>query len=166
MHQHAPNWLPHQLAQSLITYSSETAFPATQTTPVSKNEPLSPQTPSSASTSPAPVAPSSAGKTPSPTEADNVFYLAIPKSEIGRAEIKSLLGEHSPAKEAQLQQLEQVPFVPPVTDNVNVKIEPNTTSNVEEVTVPTATSVAANTSGQAVILDPSVVPEGEGMIDG
>ena len=81
---------------------------------------------------------------------EDVFYLAIPNSERLRPEVKSLLGETSPVKKTD------EPFVPPPASGI--KEEP-----VEETTV--SPPETPNKSFVPVI-DPTLVPEGEGMIDG
>ena len=131
-----------------------------------KPESLSPQAPSSTSKSPVqPVAPKQvetkqSTSTPPPAPAtgqqqvqkEDVFYLAIPNSERLRPEVKSLLGETSPIKQTD------EPFIPPPASGI--KQEPNA---VEETTVsppdtPDKSSVP--------VIDPALVPEGEGVIDG
>ena len=93
---------------------------------------------------------------------EEVFYLRIPKSEMGRKEVKSLLGEDSLDK--------QEPFIPPpsrqevtVKNKVATQDEPNGSHDNNVMTG----DVAAGSAAAAMpILDPSVVPEGEGMVDG
>ena len=80
----------------------------------------------------------------SPKE-EEMFYLAIPQSHMNRAEVKSLLSE-SEAKQ------ELSPVKSELTD-VPVQEQEET---VESSTI--------STTGP--ILDPSVVPEGQGLVDG
>ena len=79
----------------------------------------------------------------SPKE-EEMFYLAIPQSHMNRAEVKSLLSESEPKKELS-------PVKSELTD-VPVQEQEET---VESSTI--------STTGP--ILDPSVVPEGQGLVD-
>ena len=80
----------------------------------------------------------------SPKE-EEMFYLAIPQSHMNRAEVKSLLSESEAKKELS-------PVKSELTD-VPVQEQEET---VESSTI--------STTGP--ILDPSVVPEGQGLVDG
>ena len=157
-HTQATQAQPPHLAQNLITYGSGV---------LTKSEPISPQTPSSTSKSPAPVK----GLTTPPLmptaqaqlsqssqqKEEEMFYLAIPKSEMTHPKVKSLLGETSPVKEkANTTDGKDKPFIPPPASSV--KKEPRT-SNVETV-------VTEDPDKPVVPTDPSLVPEGEGMVDG
>ena len=154
------------LAQSLITYGTGL---------ISKTEPISPQAPSSTSKSPVPpVQPKVESMPPTPTDRmsqqsqqmqigqlqkdEEMFYLAIPKSEMERPEVKSLLGETSPVKDkdnTENKQDEKEPFIPPP-----VKVKREQTSDVVE-------SVVTDDIEKSVVpTDPSLVPDGEGMVDG
>ena len=82
-----------------------------------------------------------------------VFYLAIPKSEMTQPEVKSLLGETSPVKDKDPNKNE--PFIPP---SANIKQEPS--SNLEE------SVLTENVQKPLLPIGPSMVPEGKGMIDG
>ena len=91
-----------------------------------------------------------------------MYYLAIPKSEMCRLEVKSLLGETSPDKEKENKtnrsDSKEEPFIPPPA---KIKQEPDTN--------PSKTVLAEDvekTVSPVQPLDPSVVPEGEGMVDG
>ena len=70
-----------------------------------------------------------------------------------RPEVKSLLGETSPVKDKDPNKNEL--FIPP---SANIKQEPS--SNLEE------SVLTENVKKPLPLIDPSVVPEGEGMIDG
>ena len=80
----------------------------------------------------------------SPKE-EEMFYLAIPQSHMNRAEVKSLLSESEAKKE--LSPVKSEPTDVPVQE--------------QEETVESST---ISTTGP--ILDPSVVPEGQGLVDG
>ena len=86
-----------------------------------------------------------------------MFYLAIPKSEMTHPKVKSLLGETSPVKEKpNMIDGKDEPFIPLPASSV--KKEPET-SNVETV-------VTEGPDKPVVPIDPLIVPEGEGMVDG
>ena len=86
-----------------------------------------------------------------------MFYLAILKSEMTRPEVKSLLGETSPVKDkANKTDGKDEAFIPLPASSV--KKEPGT-SNVETV-------VTEDPDKTVVPIDPLLVPEGEGMVDG
>ena len=80
----------------------------------------------------------------SPKE-EEMFYLAIPQSHMNRAEVKSLLTEGEDRKD--LSPVKSEPTDVPVQE--------------QEETVESST---ISTTGP--ILDPSVVPEGQGLVDG
>ena len=80
----------------------------------------------------------------SPKE-EEMFYLAIPQSHMNRAEVKSLLAEGEDRK-----------------DLSPVKSEPTDVPVQEQEE--TVESSMISTTGP--ILDPSVVPEGQGLVDG
>ena len=80
----------------------------------------------------------------SPKE-EEMFYLAIPQSHMNRAEVKSLLAEGEDRKD--LSPVKSEPTDVPVQE--------------QEETVESST---ISTTGP--ILDPSVVPEGQGLVDG
>ena len=143
---------PPHLAQSLLTYGS----PA-----LAKSENISPRMPSSTSKSPVPT--KTVATPPTPTSQSvqqqrqkvdsEVFYLAIPKSEMTWPEVKSLLGETTPVKDKDPNKDEL--FIPP---SANIKQEPS--SNLEE------SVITENVEKALPPIDPSMVPEGEGMING
>ena len=172
-----PPWHPPQqqlqplypLAQSLITYPN--------TMVVTKSEPLSPQQqqqPSSTSSSPAPpqTANPSTPTAPAPPvgpvtsvgqkePGEELVYLAIPQSQMGRVEVKSLLGEISPVKDKDKSPAKDEPFIPPPAAAAadKVKTEPTTTEEV-------VTADIVGNVDKPVMLDPSVLPVGQGIIDG
>ena len=76
---------------------------------------------------------------------EEMFYLAIPQSHMNRAEVKSLLSESEAKKE--LSPVKSEPTDVPVQEQ-------------EE----TVESLTISTTGP--ILDPSIVPEGQGLVDG
>ena len=80
----------------------------------------------------------------SPKE-EEMFYLTIPQSHMNRAEVKSLLSESEAKKE--LSPVKSEPTDVPVQE--------------QEETVESSTI-----STTSPILDPSVVPEGQGLVDG
>ena len=79
------------------------------------------------------------------------MYLATPQSQMGRVEVKSLLGEISPVKDKDKSPAKDEPFIPPPVDKV--KTEPTTTEEV-------VTADIVGTVDKPVMLDPSVVPVG------
>ena len=86
-----------------------------------------------------------------------MFYLAIPKSEMTRPEVKSLLGYTSPVKDkANTTDGKDESFIPPPASSV--KKEPGN-SNVETV-------VTEDPDKTVVPIEPLLVLEGEGMVDG
>ena len=76
---------------------------------------------------------------------------------MGRVEVKSLLGEISPVKDKDKSPAKDEPFIPLPADKV--KTEPTTTEEV-------ITADIVGTVNNLVMLDPSVVPVGQGIIDG
>ena len=100
----------------------------------------------------------------SPKE-DDVIYLRIPKSEMNRKVVKSLLGEDtSPEREEAF-----IPL-PSHQQEVNVKTKGTTVIDDKTVCDENLSAAASGEGGPASpampMLDPSVVPEGEGMVDG
>ena len=73
-----------------------------------------------------------------------MFYLAIPQSHMNRAEVKSLLSESEAKKELS----------PVKSESTDVPVQE------QEETVESSTI-----STTSPILDPSVVPEGQGLVD-
>ena len=151
---------PPHLAQHLITYGSGV---------LAKSEPISPQTPSSTSKSPAPVKGATTPPLPPMQKAqtqlsqssqqkdEEIFYLAVLKSERTHPEVKSLLGETSPVKDkANKTDGKDKAFIPSPASNVKQELG---TSNVETV-------VTEDAYKTVVPIDPSLVPEGKGMADG
>ena len=96
------------------------------------------------------------GGTPPPapkTEQEEMFYFSIPKGLMNRPEVRTLLG--ATVEDDELQ-----------TENNTVKMEPATsTAANDSATVEKAPTLDVQTSSMP-ILDPSVVPEGEGLING
>ena len=80
----------------------------------------------------------------SPKE-EEMFYLAIPQSQMNRSEVKSLLADAEDKK-----------------DLSPVKSEPTDVAVQEQE----ETVEGSTISSSAPILDPSVVPEGQGLVDG
>ena len=107
------------------------------TTPVITSPVSTPETPVSKATSP---------------KQEEMIYLAIPQSYMNRSEVKTLLAEAAgtPDKTVEDKSQKDNPSPSPV------KSEPDIQGSVE---------VVEQSSG-GVILDPSVIPEGEGMVDG
>ena len=106
------------------------------TTPVITSPVSTPETPVSKATSP---------------KQEEMIYLAIPHSHINRMEVKTLLAEAAggtPDKTVEEKSLKELPAPSPV------KTEPEIQGTEEVVEHP------------SIILDPSVIPEGEGMVDG
>ena len=83
-----------------------------------------------------------------------MVYLAIPKGEMNRREICSLLGEN----------VEEGNCESDIRESKTVKMELAMTTQVA-VGDDGAASVDLAT-GQVPVLDPSIVPEGEGLVDG
>ena len=109
------------------------------TTPVITSPVFTPETPVSKATSP---------------KQEEMIYLAIPHSHINRTEVKTLLAEAAgctPDKTVKEKSLKQLPALPALSP---VKTEPEIQGTEEVVENP------------SIILDPSVIPEGEGMVDG
>ena len=111
----------------------------------------------------------SASFTPSPKEQsspkeDDVIYLHIPKSKMNRKEVKSLLGEDTSLEREEA-------FIPPPSCQQEVNVKTKGTTVIDDKTVGDENlSAAASGEGGPVspampMLDPSVVPEGEGMVD-
>ena len=73
-----------------------------------------------------------------------MFYLTIPQSHMNRAEVKSLLSESEAKKELS----------PVKSESTDVPVQE------QEETVESSTI-----STTSPILDPSVVPEGQGLVD-
>ena len=96
------------------------------------------------------------GGTPPPApkmEQEEMFYFSIPKGLMNRPEVRTLLG--ATVEDDELQ-----------TDNHTVKTEvPSSTAANDSATVEEAPTLDVQTSSMP-ILDPSIVPEGEGLIDG
>ena len=149
---------PTHLAQGLISYGTPGLL--------TKTESMSPQTPSSTSKSPVPL--KSVQTLTSPTDQqtqpahqqqkdDEMFYLAIPKSEMSCPEVKSLLGENSPSPDKDKDSKKDNMFIPAPA---RVKQEPIT--NRSSATVPETDPVDKTVPS----LDPFIIPEGEGMVDG
>ena len=106
------------------------------TTPVITSPVSTPETPVSKATSP---------------KQEEMIYLAIPQSHINRTEVKTLLAEAAggtPDKTVEEKSLKELPAPSPV------KTKPEIQGTEEVVEHP------------SIILDPSVIPEGEGMVDG
>ena len=106
------------------------------TTPVITSPVSTPETPVSKATSP---------------KQEEMIYLAIPQSHINRTEVKTLLAEAAggtPDKTVEEKSQKEMPSLSPV------KTEPEIQGTEEVVEQP------------SIILDPSVIPEGEGMVDG
>ena len=106
------------------------------TTPVITSPVSTPETPVSKATSP---------------KQEEMIYLAIPQSHINRTEVKTLLAEAAggtPDKTVEEKSQKEMPSPSPV------KTEPEIQGTEEVVENP------------SIILDPSVIPEGEGMVDG
>ena len=106
------------------------------TTPVIKSPVSTPETPVSKATSP---------------KQEDMIYLAIPQSHINRTEVKTLLAEaagSTPDKTVEEKSQKEMPSPSPV------KTEPEIQGTEEVVEHP------------SIILDPSVIPEGEGMVGG
>ena len=109
------------------------------TTPVITSPVSTPETPVSKATSP---------------KQEEMIYLAIPHSHINRMEVKTLLAEaagSTPDKTVKEKSLKELPALPAPSP---VKTEPEIQGTEEVVENP------------SIILDPSVIPEGEGMVDG
>ena len=90
-------------------------------------------------------------------QGEKMVYLAIPKGEMNRKEINSLLGENV---EGNCES--------DVRESKTVKMEPAMTTQVaagDDESVDGAASVDLAT-GQVPVLDPSIVPEGEGLVNG
>ena len=85
----------------------------------------------------------------SPTEEEQMFYLGIPLSQRNRLEVKSLLGE----AETQDEPKHQKETLSPV---VKQEQETPVIADQEET--------VESSSGPS--LDPSIVPEGQGLVDG
>ena len=96
------------------------------------------------------------GGTPPPatkTEQEEMFYFSIPKGLMNRPKVRTLLG--ATVEDDELQ-----------TDNHTVKMEaPSSTAANDSATVEEAPTLDVQTSSMP-ILDPSIVPEGEGLING
>ena len=106
------------------------------TTPVITSPVSTPETPVSKATSP---------------KQEEMIYLAIPQSHINRMEVKTLLAEaagSTPDKTIEEKSQEEMP------SPSSVKTEPEIQGTEEVVEQP------------SIILDPSVIPEGEGMVNG
>ena len=109
------------------------------TTPVITSPVSTPETPVSKATSP---------------KQEEMIDLAIPHSHINRTEVKTLLAEAAggtPDKTVKEKSLKELPAL---TAPSPVKTEPEIQGTEEVVENP------------SIILDPSVIPEGEGMVDG
>ena len=106
------------------------------TTPVITSPVSTPETPVSKATSP---------------KQEEVIYLAIPQSHMNRTEVKTLLAgatSSTPDKTVEEKLQKELPSPSPV------KTEPEIQGSEEVVEQP------------SIILDPSVIPTGEGMVDG
>ena len=82
---------------------------------------------------------------------EEMIYLAIPQSHINRTEVKTLLAEAAggtPDKTVEEKSQKEMPSPSPV------KTEPEIQGTEEVVEHP------------SIILDPSVIPKGEGMVNG
>ena len=107
------------------------------TTPVITSPVSTPETPVSKATS---------------LKHEEMIYLAIPQSHMNRSEVKTLLAEAAGTPDKTVKDKSQ-------KDNLSLspgKSEPDIQGSEE---------VVEQSSG-SVILDPSVIPEGEGMVDG
>ena len=85
---------------------------------------------------------------------EEMIYLAIPHSHINRTEVKTLLAEaagSTPDKTVEEKSLKELPALPAPSP---VKTEPEIQGTEEVVENP------------SIILDPSVIPERERMVDG
>ena len=116
-----------------------------------------PVTPSTQSVS----SPNVQSATPPPSvkteQGEEMVYLAIPKGEMNRKEFRSLLGENV---EGNCRS--------DIRESKTVKMELATTTQVaagDDESVDGAASVDL-AIGQVPVLDPSIVPEGEGLVDG
>lgn len=87
----------------------------------------------------------------SPTE-EQMFYLGIPLSQRNRLEVKSLLGE----AETQDEPKHQKETLSPVKQEIKQEQETPVVADQEET--------VESSSGPS--LDPSIVPEGQGLVDG
>ena len=86
-----------------------------------------------------------------------MVYLAIPKGEMNRKEICSLLGENVEGNcESDIRESKTVKMEPAMTTQVAVG---------DDESVDGAASVDLVT-GQVPVLDPSIVPKGEGLVNG
>ena len=107
------------------------------TTPVITSPVSTPETPVSKATSP---------------KQEEMIYLAIPHSQMNRTKVKTLLAEaaggSTPDKTVEEKSPKEMPSPSPVKNEPEIQ-------GSEEVVEQTP-----------VILDPSVIPEGEGMVDG
>ena len=148
-------------AQSLI--SGRNVWPSTPTAS-HRTEGTTPITPTTQSIS----SPNLQSATPPPSikteQGEEMVYLAIPKGEMNRKEVRSLLGEN--VEEGNCES--DVRDIRDVRESKTVKMEPATTTQVatgNEESVDGAASVDLAT-GQLPVLDPSIVPKGEGLVDG
>ena len=90
-----------------------------------------------------------------------MVYLAIPKGEMNRREICSLLGENVEEGNCESD-------IRDVGESKTVKMELAMTTQVaagDDESVDGAASVDLVT-GQVPVLDPSIVPKGEGLVNG
>ena len=101
-------------------------------------------------TSPVSTLETPVSKATSPKQ-EEMIYLAIPHLHINRTEVKTLLAEAAggtPDKTVEEKSLKELPAPSPV------KTEPEIQGTEEVV------------ENLSIILDPSVIPKGEGMVDG
>ena len=94
-------------------------------------------------------------------QSEEMVYLAIPKGGMNRREIRSLLGENVEEGNCKSD-------VHDVRESKTVKMELAMTTQVaagDDESVDGAASIDLET-GQVPVLDPSIVPEGEGLVDG
>ena len=88
---------------------------------------------------------------------EEMIYLAIPHLHINRTEVKTLLAEEAgstPDKTVEEKSLKELPALPALPALSPVKTEPEIQGTEEVVENP------------SIILDPSVIPKGEGMVNG
>ena len=145
-------------AQSLIT--GRNVWPSMPTA-TRRTEGTTPVTPTTQSIS----SPNVQSATPPPSikteQSEEMVYLAIPKGEMNRREIPSLLGENVEEGNCESD-------VHDIRESKTVKMELAMITQVaagDDESVDGAASVNLAT-GQVPVLDPSIIPEGEGLVDG
>ena len=139
-----------QTVQQTVQTSSapRSVWPTTPTATHQRTETNTPRTPTT---------PSSQTSTPPvKTENDELIYLAIHKGDMNRKEVRSLLGENVDESNEETQNQNRA---------TSVKSEPATTTLGDDESVEGGPTLEVNTA-QLPVLDPTIIPEGEAVVDG